>query len=71
MKSRVSEVAAAPMSVKEKLELANRLYREYHTRCFWHMKPDLVVSEAILPAIIQGLRTHGGKEGALAAARLL
>jgi hypothetical protein len=71
MKSRVSEAAATPMSVKDKLELANRLYREYHTRCFWHMKPDLVVSEAILPAIILGLRTHGGKEGALAAARLL
>ena len=59
------------MSVKDKLELANRLYRQYHTQCFWHMKRDLVVSEEILPAIIQGLRTHGGKDGALAAARLL
>lgn len=71
MKPQISEAPAAPMSKLEKLELANRLFREYHTQCFWHMKPDLLVTEATLPSIIQGLRTHGGRKGALAAARLL
>ncbi len=57
--------------MSEKLALAKRLYREYHTLCFWHMKPDLEVTEANLPSIIKGLRTHGGKKGALEAAKLI
>jgi hypothetical protein len=53
------------------LELANRLFREFHAACFWHLKPDLVVTEALLPLVVKGLRAHGGRLGALAAARLL
>lgn len=64
--------AAAPrLTMDEKLALANELFREYRAVCFWHMRPDLVVTEAVLPSIVEGLRTHGGKKGALAAARLL
>jgi len=71
METKSSDAAAAPkLSMPEKLALANRLYREYHTICFWHMKPDLVVTEANLPSIIKGLRTYGGRNGALAAAQL-
>ncbi len=54
----------------DKLALANRLYREYYTACFWHMKPDLVVTEAMIPVIVKGLRTYGGRRGMLAAAEL-
>ena len=54
-----------------KLKLAQSLFREFHARCFWHMKPDLIVTAATLPLIIKGLRTHGGRRGVLAAAKLL
>ena len=62
---------ASRLPLDEKLALTNQLYREYHAICFWHMRPDLIVTEPILPAIVNGLRTHGGKTGALAAAQLL
>jgi len=72
MATKSSDAAAAPkLSMPEKLALANRLYREYHTICFWHMRPDLVVTEANLPDIVKGLRTYGGKKGATSAAQLL
>ena len=52
------------------IELARQLFREYYARCFWHLKPDLVVNESTLPIIIKGLCAHGGRSGMLAAARL-
>ncbi len=52
------------------IELARQLYREYYARCFWHLKPDLVVTESTLPIIIKGLCAHGGRRGMLAAARI-
>ena len=54
----------------EKVELANRLFREFYTACFWHMKPDLDVTEAMIPVVAKGLRTYGGRRGMLAAAEL-
>jgi hypothetical protein len=71
MQQSVDKEANSRLSLEEKLALAAQLYREYHTRCFWHMKEEIAVTEAILPTIIQGLRTYGGKQGALASARLL
>ena len=61
---------AAPLSLEEKLTLARRLYRECYSDCFWHMKPDLEVSETTLPLIIRGLRDYGGRREFLEAARL-
>lgn len=52
------------------LALAQRLYRENYARCFWHMKPDLEVTRAFVPLVIDGLRHHGGKAGMLAAEQL-
>lgn len=54
----------------DRLERAQRLYEQYHTQCFWHMRPDLVVTDADIPVIVQGLRTHGGRSGFLAAEQL-
>ena len=54
-----------------RIELANQLFREFYVSCFWHMKPDLVVTAAMIPIIVKGLRTHGGRAGMLAAAQLL
>ncbi len=52
------------------LELANSLFQEYYAQCFWHLKPDLIVTKETLPIIIKGLRAHGGKRGWLLAADL-
>jgi hypothetical protein len=52
------------------LELANRLYREYHTRCFWHCPRDLVITEDLIPLVVKGLRKHGGRRGFVLSARL-
>jgi hypothetical protein len=52
------------------LENAQRLFERYYVSCFWHMKPDLVVTDAMLPAIIKGLRMHGGRAAFLEADRL-
>ena len=65
-----AETAALSKPTAEKVEQANRLFREFYTACFWHMKPDLVVTEAMIPIIVKGLRTYGGRRGMLAAAEL-
>ncbi len=49
------------------VERAQRLFEQYHAQCFWHMRADLIVTEIDLPAIVEGLRTHGGRAGFLAA----
>ncbi len=60
----------AVLSGAEKVALAARLYREFYAACFWHMKPDLVVTEAMIPLVVKGLRTYGGRRGMLAAVEL-
>lgn len=53
-----------------RLELAQRLFREYFASCFWHWKPDLMITDVMIPMIVKGLCTHGGRKGMLAAAQL-
>ncbi len=53
-----------------RLELARKLYREHYACCFWHMKPDLDITEATIPTIIRELRRYGGQRGMMAAAEL-
>jgi len=55
---------------KDKLALAQQLFKEYYAACFWHFDPDLVIAEAMLPLIVKGLKSHGGHRGLRAAARL-
>ena len=61
----------SPRSLSERLELANQLYREYHTRCFWHCRPDLEITEDLIPFVVKGLRTSGGRRGFILASKLL
>ncbi|GEM_PF-1814671 len=71
MDQNLSILPAAPrLTLEEKLTLANRLYRECYSDCFWHMKPDLEITEAMLPVIIRGLRDYGGRREFLEAAKL-
>jgi len=61
----------APRDLAERLDLANRLYRAYHTRCFWHGPRDLAITAELLPYVVKGLRTHGGRRGFIRASQLL
>jgi hypothetical protein len=70
MKATSGPAAPEKLSLQQKLELAQRLFREHYADCFWYMKPDLVVTETNLPSIIEGLRSYGGREEFLHAARL-
>jgi hypothetical protein len=56
---------------QRKVELARQLFHQFYARCFWHLKPDLEITEPTIALIVKGLQTHGGREGFLAAARLL
>jgi hypothetical protein len=71
MKSEATNSTDKSLPAEERLELANRLFREYYAACFWHLKPDLRITEEMMPIVVKGLRSHGGRAGALAAARLL
>lgn len=55
--------AAPSLTRPELLELANQLHREYHTCCFWHSPPELVITEDLIPFVVKGLRAHGGRRG--------
>lgn len=57
-------------NVTPELELARQLFKEYYALCFWHWKPDLIITQAIIPAIVRELCAHGGRKGMLAAAKL-
>ena len=61
----------SPRNLSERLELANQLYREYHTRCFWHCPRDLDITEDLIPFVIKGLRAYGGRRGFILASKLL
>ncbi len=50
---------------EKRLALANRLFQEYFTRCFWHSPRDLVITEALIPFVVKGLRAHGGRDSFL------
>ena len=54
----------------EKLELARRAFREFHTRCFWFMRADAEIVAEELPYICERLRADGGRRGFQIAAEL-
>lgn len=54
----------------DKIELARQVYQEFHARCFWFMRKDLIPTAEDLPEIVRGLRQHGGRRGYELAARL-
>jgi hypothetical protein len=58
-----------PYTLPERLKLANQLYREYHTRCFWHCLRELEITEKLIPFVVKGLRANGGRRGFILASR--
>ncbi len=61
---------ASEEKTRAMLQRAQRLFKQYYAACFWHLKPDLVVTEALIPIIVKGLRKHGGRSAFLDADRL-
>lgn len=53
-----------------RLDLAREAVARYGTRCFWFLRPDLVLTEEHLPMVVQGLRNRGDREAFLLADRL-
>ena len=49
---------------------AQELFRQYHSQCFWHLKPDLKITAERMPMVLDGLKTYGGKKGYLLAHEL-
>lgn len=62
--------APALLCREERLALANRMFREYRARCFWHCPTDLVITEGLVPLVVNGLRKHGGRRGFILAGQL-
>lgn len=60
------DAARAMVQVRE----ARKLYRAYHTTCFWWARPDLVVGLRDIAWVADGLRRHGGRDAWHEAARL-
>lgn len=54
----------------DRLQLAQRLFREYYAQCFWHSPRDLVITEDLIPFVIKGLRANGGRRGFILSAQL-
>jgi hypothetical protein len=54
-----------------KLALAAKYYHEFYHQCFWHCRPDLLITSDNLAFVLRGLRSNGGRKGLEAAARLL
>jgi hypothetical protein len=61
---------AAPLTIPEKLALAQDAFGRFHVRCFWFMRPDHLVSESELPYLCERLRADGGRAGFLLAAQI-
>ena len=64
-------MSATSQNGNARLELANQLFRTFHARCFWHSPRDLVITEEMIPFVVKGLRTHGGRRGFMLAEKLM
>jgi hypothetical protein len=60
------EQARAMVRVRE----ARRAYRRFHPQCFWSYTPDLRITGADIPWVVEQLRRHGGRAAWNEAARL-
>ena len=61
-----SETARAMVRVRE----ARRMYRRFHTECFWSFDPDYRIGPSDIAWVAEQLRKHGGHEAWKAAEKL-
>lgn len=55
-------VIDVPLTLEEKLHMAQDAFRKFHTVCFWYMREDLIVTQKNLHLIVKGLRENGTRE---------
>lgn len=55
---------------QSRLKYAQDLYEKYYARCFWHLRPNMTISEDKIPLVIEGLKKYGGREGYMEAQNL-
>jgi len=60
------ETARAMVRVRE----ARRLYRRFHTECFWSFDPEFKIGPPDVHWVATQLRRHGGREAWQAAVKL-
>lgn len=54
----------------EKLAMARRAFRDFHTQCFWFMRMDAEIEADDVPYICERLRADGGRRGFFLAAEI-
>ena len=60
-----------PMPLRPTEELDWRqVFREFHARCFWFMRPDAEIVAEEVPYICERLRADGGRRGFQLAAEI-
>ena len=64
------ELSTADARNMVRVREARRAYRRCHASCFWYMDADRKITLEDIPAIVRGLRQHGGREGYLLAEKL-
>jgi hypothetical protein len=52
------EAARAMVRVRE----AGRMYRRFHTECFWSFDPDYRIGPSDVAWVAEQLRKHGGRD---------
>ena len=65
-----SSGTSADLTDEARLRTARRAFRRFRGQCFWYLRPDLEITLADLPMIVDGLRKNGGHSGVLLAAKL-
>jgi len=55
---------------EQRLALAQEVFREFHARCFWFMRPDAEIEAEEIPYICERLRADGGRRGFFLAAEI-
>ncbi len=58
--------ARAMVRVRE----ARRMFRRFHTECFWSFDPDYLIGPSDIAWVAEQLRKHGGREAWDAAVKL-
>jgi hypothetical protein len=69
---RASKRQLSPEAARQmvKVREARRAYRRFHALCFWSYDPNLRITGADVPWVVEQLRKHGGREAWDMAARL-
>ncbi len=55
--------AGVDLTSRRAVAHAQVAFERFFTQAFWHLRPDALITERMLPDVITGLRRYGGKDG--------